>query len=107
MTFFAFPLKGRLDSTAAAVAQTQVEQALDAQPTRPSHVLLDLNEVTFLSSAGIRLLLVVHRRCVAAGGTLVLAGVGRYSQEVLQVAGLDDVFPRYANETEARQKLGA
>jgi len=106
MNAFYFPLEGRVDVSAAGPLQARLEQDLDTLPEAPRHVILDLEKVTFLSSAGLRVLLIVHRRCAAQGGTLVLTGVGRYAHEVLQVAGLDDVFPRYASEAEARTALG-
>ena len=106
MTLHFIPLKGRLDASSSTAEQTRIEQSLDAIDPRPSHVIFGLEEVTYLSSAGLRLFLVVHRRCVAQKGSLVLTGVPRPVKEVLQVAGLDDAFPIFADEAEARKRLG-
>ncbi|HEY5793280.1 MAG TPA: STAS domain-containing protein [Chthoniobacterales bacterium] len=105
MSSFFIPLKGRLDVTSSQALQTGLERMLDSLDPAPRHLILGLEKVTFLGSAGLRLLLVLHKRCLAQGGSLVLSGVRHPAHEVLQMAGLDDVFPRYAHETEARRAL--
>ncbi|MBX6384422.1 MAG: STAS domain-containing protein [Microbispora sp.] len=53
-------------------------------------VLLDMSGVTYLSSAGLRVLLLLHR---AAGARIALAGVPPEIETVMAATGLLDLFP--------------
>lgn len=64
-------------------------------------VILNLEEVTYLSSGGIRTFLESHRILTDKGGTLILCNVKKYPREVLEMAGFDQVFPLYNNLDEA------
>jgi len=77
-----FELIGRLDGTGAVV----FDQELAPQLT--GYVLLDFAQVGFLSSAGIRSLLMAEKRLRAAGGGLVLANLDDNLREVLDLTGL-------------------
>jgi anti-sigma B factor antagonist len=55
-------------------------------------VRLDLSAVTFLDCTCIGVLVSVHRRLLAARGTLVLTGVSPRLQRLLRLARLDDVL---------------
>lgn len=73
-------LAGRFD-TAGAPA---VQQALDAHfHERPRAVILDLAGVEFISSAGIRVLLITAKEVAARQGVLALAGLRPYCRDVL------------------------
>ncbi|MEV5795724.1 STAS domain-containing protein [Streptomyces sp. NPDC052192] len=60
-----------------------------------SRFIVDLGAVTFLDSAGIRVLFAVHRDTVAAGGWLRIAAMTPAVEEVVQVVGLPTVIPCY------------
>ncbi|MFJ8802872.1 STAS domain-containing protein [Streptomyces sp. NPDC102487] len=60
-----------------------------------SRFVLDLGAVTFLDSAGIRVLFAAHRDTVAAGGWLRIAAMASEIEEVVQVVGLPTVIPCY------------
>jgi anti-anti-sigma factor len=73
-------LTGRFD-TAGAPA---VQQALDAHfHERPKAVVLDLSGVEFISSAGIRVLLITAKEAAARKGVLALAGLRPYCRDLL------------------------
>jgi anti-anti-sigma factor len=55
-------------------------------------VVLDLSQVTFMDSTGLKVLLAAHRRAQLAGGHLALAGAGRSVLKVLTITGLDRTF---------------
>ncbi len=66
-------LEGELDLAAAPVLRERFEEAAGAGPRG---VVLDMAEVTFVDSSALRELLRAHAAVRAAGGELVLAGVG-------------------------------
>ncbi|CAN1523569.1 SpoIIAA Anti-anti-sigma regulatory factor (antagonist of anti-sigma factor) [Rhabdaerophilaceae bacterium] len=76
-------MSGRLDSTNAAAADTEVMQAIGAS----QRVILDLAEVEYVSSAGLRIVLLVAKRLTAAHGKLVIAALNANVYEVFEVSG--------------------
>jgi anti-sigma B factor antagonist len=81
---------GELDlATAPEVQHRLAGLALAAE----RRVVLDVQDVTFLSAAGVRVLLDAHDRVAAHGGRLVLRSPSRLVQRVLQAAGVGDVLP--------------
>lgn len=71
------------------------------RPDPAGHLILDLNGVSFLDSAGAGALvqLFVHRRSL--GQSFALAGLTKQSHAVLQVAGLTKLVPIYSSNEEA------
>ncbi|ACL17234.1 STAS domain-containing protein [Methanosphaerula palustris] len=63
--------------------------------------VLDLSGLVYISSAGLRSLLLAQRRQQSLGGTLVLAAPGGLVEEVLSVAGFDTLFDIYSTVEEA------
>lgn len=55
-------------------------------------VRLDLSRLTFLDCAGLRVLVHTHNRFLAAGGTMVLTGVGPGVARLLRITGLDEAL---------------
>ncbi len=84
-------LSGRLDAHGAAVLQ----QTLDFSNDEARHLVLDLGEVPYLSSAGLRVFVLFHKECTARNGVFSLAKVQPYCREVLRVGGMDTLFTPY------------
>ncbi|MFP5372152.1 MAG: STAS domain-containing protein [Actinomycetes bacterium] len=55
---------------------------------------IDAGTVTFISSSGLALLLVCVEASRAAGRSPMLRAASRPVERALQMAGIDDVFPR-------------
>jgi anti-anti-sigma factor len=89
---------GRMDT----IGGPAVQQVLDSfeQPDCP-HRLLDLQDVEFISSAGIRVLLLSSRETEARGGRWAMCGLNEYCREVITTTGMVDVLPRFENIEEA------
>jgi anti-anti-sigma factor len=81
-------LDGRLDSGTAA----RVQQDLDALVPEGAPVLLDLSRVSYMSSAGLRVLLLVYRRAGDSGARIALAAVPRDAYEIMAATGFLDFF---------------
>lgn len=80
-------LIGELDGEAVAAAQTIVDTA-----TPGEHLAVDLRRLTFIDSAGLRMLLDWHHRVELLGGRLVLHSPSDAVDRVLAATGLHDVF---------------
>ena len=55
-------------------------------------VVIDLANVPYMSSAGLRLLLSAHKTMHAKGGELKIANVQEAVREVLDITGFLDIF---------------
>lgn len=82
-------LKGRFDGNGAGVVQKAID-ALSFQPGE--HLVLDLAGVPYLSSAGLRVLLLTRHRCEIEKASFSLTGIQPYCLEVLRVGGLEHSF---------------
>ena len=55
-------------------------------------VVIDLKDVPYMSSAGLRLLLTAHNTMLAKGGELQIASVQPSVKEVLDITGFSDIL---------------
>ncbi len=55
-------------------------------------VVIDLTNVPYMSSAGLRLLLAAHKQMIAKGGELQIANVQEAVREVLDITGFSDIL---------------
>lgn len=55
-------------------------------------VVIDLGNVPYMSSAGLRLLLAAHKTMLAKGGVLKIANVQPSVKEVLDITGFSDIL---------------
>ncbi|MEI8167204.1 MAG: anti-sigma factor antagonist [Chloroflexales bacterium] len=97
------PLTGRVD----AVTAPQVNREVHAQIGAGARfVLLDLAGVTFLSSSGLRALLLIRKELMTLGGELRLTGLQPQVYEVFTLTGFTQVFAIHATVDEARTSFG-
>jgi serine/threonine-protein kinase RsbW len=93
-----FGLNGRLDAVRTDAALAQVHEAIAAGARK---VLLDMSEVTFLSSSGLRALLLIRKNLLADDGELRLCELRPDVQEVLALTGFTQVFTIHRSRAEA------
>lgn len=80
---------GRLDASTAAVHEKSVEELLMGGV---NSVSIDLSEVEFLSSAGLRVLVGAAKAAKTKGGKIVLISPQPAVLEVLKVSGFDKII---------------
>jgi anti-sigma B factor antagonist len=97
-------LSGRLD-----VDGTQsIEMAFTARTaTVKAAVLVDLSQVDFIASIGMRLLLSNAKALAKRGGKMVLANAQPSVRDVLGTAGIDTLIPLYDDLARACDDLRA
>lgn len=81
-------LKGRLNGRTSLTITEQILPVLRPQ----SHIFLDLADVTQPSSAGLRALLMLHRRLAAVGSHLILVGLSEELTDAMSITGFLDFF---------------
>lgn len=80
-------LEGRLDTMTSPELEQAMRTALDDVDT----LTLDLANLVYISSAGLRVLLTLHKRMAGKGGMKVIH-VGEIVQEVFDVTGFSGVL---------------
>ena len=84
-------LTDRLDTqTAPELEQTALGKLGD-----DVKMALDLSELQYISSAGLRVLLMLMKKAKASGGKVALVGVGGMVGEILEESGIDAFFEQY------------
>jgi len=62
-----------------------------------SNLVVDLTNVTFIDSSVVRALVVAHRTVTDRGGWVRVVYTHHLIGRVIEICGLDDVFPQYAS----------
>jgi serine/threonine-protein kinase RsbW len=97
------PVEGRVDAATSPRLSKQVHDQIDAGAR---FVLLDMQAVSFLSSSGLRSLLLIRRDLMTLGGELRLAALQPQVYEVFALTGFTQVFAIHDTLDEARESFG-
>ena len=96
-----YRISGKLDALTGPDLGTVI--AIDAEGPR---VILDMREVTFISSAGLKGIMQAARRVQAAKGGIAIFGLQSPIKEVFDASGFGNFIPIGVDEVDARAKLG-
>jgi len=100
----AIAFTGRLDAGTAAQAEEAVRAFL--RQSDRGKLIIDLSGLDYISSAGLRVLIVAGKGVLQRGGRLALCGVRGNVREVLTVTGLGMLFDIAENRDQALGRLG-
>ncbi len=75
---------GRLDANNSAQFEKDMLEVLDRSP---HGMVMDFSELGYVSSAGLRVVLLAAKKVKAAGGTFVLCGLSPSVSEVFKISG--------------------
>jgi anti-sigma B factor antagonist len=81
-------IEGSIDSKTAGVLQSQIL----GKVSETNNVLLDLYKVDFVSSAGLRVLLLIYRQIKSKNGKVILVGVSDEIRDVMSMTGFINFF---------------
>ena len=84
-------LHGELDSISTPLAQDQIMPLV----SNGRKFLLDMSGVTYMSSAGLRILLMLYRAVEEQSGEIVIAGLRSEVEEVMSLTGFLEFFSVY------------
>lgn len=91
-------LRGRLDELAASETEQGLSQWLEE---RPAQVVLDLSGVEYISSSGLRVLLMTLKAVQRYGGQLRLCGLTPFVAEVFEIGNFTVMFETYPDQEAA------
>jgi len=81
-------IEGEIDSKTAPEAQDELLPVVDKHHT----LVMDLSGLTFLSSAGLRMMLLIYRRATASDGKVALVGLSEAIRDTMSVTGFLGFF---------------
>jgi anti-anti-sigma factor len=95
---------GRIDTTTSAAVEEAVRRAVDDGARR---LVIDFAAVEYISSAGLRVFLVLAKRMRDLRGRLVLCGMPEPVSQVFRLAGFMTLFQVEATREAALATIGA
>ena len=97
-------ISGRLDAVSAVEADKDFNSVID---DGHKNLLVDLARLDYISSAGLRVLLVVAKRIQQSGGKVVLCTLSANVKEVFEISGFSSIFSIFPTNEEAIKFLKA
>ena len=91
-------ISGRVDGSTAGEFENTLNELTQAGK---NNLVLDMSEVAFVSSAGLRVLVNTRKAVKSAGGDIKLAALSQQVIETLDIAGLDVLFEQFADRETA------
>ena len=97
-------LHGRLDSSTAGALEEKLLALLNSGITQ---FVLNFSGLDYISSAGLRVVLMVAKKLKPSGGRLALCELKDHIREVFDLAGFSPLFPMYDSQEAALKSLPA
>lgn len=91
-------LNGKLDSSNSEEIEKKILDIVDGGEKK---LLLNLSSLIYISSAGLRVLLVLARKLKGDNGKLALCSMNQNITDVFDVAGFLPIFTIYQDQDEA------
>jgi anti-anti-sigma factor len=96
---------GRIDHNTARAFEEALLPLLDNSPAGGQKVVLDLSGVAYMSSAGLRVLTLAAKQCRQHNGTIVIAALSPWLQEVFRISRFETIFTVFKSVPEALQEI--
>jgi anti-anti-sigma factor len=97
-------VSGRLDGIYSTNFANQVGELINGTGSK---ILIDFTEIDYVSSAGLRALLVLMKKATACGSIFALCGVNEQVREVLDISGFAAMFSIHPSRAEGVAALNA
>jgi len=95
-------LIGRIDSTAAVEFEEKLIEVID---TGCNTLIIDFKNVQFISSAGLRVLLLAAKKVKPQGGKILLSEMSKDVREVFDISGFSSIFEIHNSISDAVNAL--
>lgn len=95
---------GRIDSTSSDHFQALMEEGLSSHPRS---LLMDFERVSYISSAGLRVCLVLAKRLRGTGQALAMCSLSDVNREIMAVSGFDKLIMVHENPESAIVAMGS
>jgi len=96
--FLVLGLEGRLDATNSKMFEDKILAVIDEGERQ---LVIDLSQLNYVSSAGLRVFLLASKRLNPAGGKLVLCSLQEPVKEVFEIVGFFSILSILGSRDEA------
>jgi anti-anti-sigma factor len=96
--------QGRLDGTTGSAFEKDILNRIETGVRR---LLLDFSQLQYISSAGLRIVLVAAKRMKASGGRMALCSLNRQIAEVFEISGFASILDIFPSRDDAATRLSA
>lgn len=91
-------LNGRLDASTSGILEKKLMDFLDGGE---KFFILDFNQLDYISSAGLRVLLMAAKKTNGIRGKVALSSLKEHVKEVFDIAGFTAIFPICSTQEDA------
>lgn len=95
-------IKGRLDASTAGKLEESLSEYSGQERVR---VLVDCQELDYISSAGLRVLLASAKELKKQNGKICLSALNPNVKQVFEISGFTSIFPIYESTKDALADL--
>lgn len=95
-------LSGKLDAMTAKTFEDKIMAEIDSGDRR---FVIDLSQLEYVSSSGLRVFLLAAKRLHSAGGKIVLCSLKEHVRQVFDFAGFSSILSLYGSRDEALKAL--
>ena len=92
---------GRIDHPRSGAFSDALQLPMGRCAAGQDRVVLDLSGVEYISSAGLRVLILARKQAQAQGGTLVVAALGAMLREIFEISRFSTIFDAYPTVRDA------
>ena len=96
---------GRIDHLAAEAFQAAFLPYVDDCSSDYNRIVLDLSAVEYMSSAGLRVLMIAAKHCQKQNGKVVVAGMQPAMREIFEISRFNLIFTTYDQVRDALAAL--
>jgi len=93
-------ISGHLDTNTAPEAESLLDQLTDDGAQK---IIVDFKDLEYISSAGLRILLVTAKKLKTSGGLLRLCCLNETVAEVFDISGFNTIFSIFEDHTQAME----
>ncbi|NLS25649.1 putative anti-sigma factor antagonist BtrV [Sphingomonas sp. S2M10] len=98
-------LQGRLDSATSGTLEQTIQPLFEGAVAVV--LVMDLEQLAYISSAGLRVVLMAAKRAKQSGGRLLLCGLSPAVRELFEISGFLKILEVCADRAEASRLIAA
>ena len=91
-------LNGKLDTNTTPAAESEINALIDAGASK---LLVNFEQLSYISSSGLRLLLATAKRLKGNGGDLQVCSLNEMATEVFEISGFSTILKVFPDEQTA------
>ena len=95
-------LSGKLDATTAKIFEDKIQAEINSGDRR---FVIDLSQLEYVSSSGLRVLLLAAKRLHSTDGKIVLCSLKEHVRQVFDLAGFSSILSIYGSRDDALKAL--